>query len=195
MTKLLEAAKEAREALKENHERLRSEAGECYTDSETCKINLMVISDLSAAIRQAEAAPSPAAEREPVFWIDPINFKEALKQDTGTYLRYITRNPQQGDVALYTAPQSNAALERDVPEREGFYEKLWKEFCSLQSGDVQLLCEDAKRYRWLRDTRTTENDILEIACDDVNPPHFTLKTTNDLDSAIDAAIEREGKKA
>ena len=36
-------------------------------------------------------------------------------------------------------------------ETEGFYEKMWKDFVSLQRGDVQQLCKDAERYRWLRE--------------------------------------------
>jgi hypothetical protein len=34
--------------------------------------------------------------------------------------------------------------------RDGFYEKLWRDFCSIQSGDVQEMAKDAARYRKVR---------------------------------------------
>ena len=40
-------------------------------------------------------------------------------------------------------------MEKDN-EREGFYEQMWKDFVSLQRGDVQMICKDAERYRWLK---------------------------------------------
>lgn len=35
----------------------------------------------------------------------------------------------------------------DKTEREGFYEKLWRDFVSLQRGDVQQICREAELYR------------------------------------------------
>lgn len=34
--------------------------------------------------------------------------------------------------------------------REGFYEKLWKEFVSLQLGDVKKICDEAELFRRLQ---------------------------------------------
>ncbi len=45
---------------------------------------------------------------------------------------------------------STGGLERTNGEIvEGMYQKMWKDFVSLQRGDIQLLCKDAERYRWL----------------------------------------------
>ena len=36
-----------------------------------------------------------------------------------------------------------------LPVRDGFYEEIWRDFISLQSGDVKLLCRDVERYQEL----------------------------------------------
>lgn len=70
----------------------------------------------------------------------------------------------------------NDTGERMAAEREGFYEKMWKDFVSLQRGDARLLCEDAARYRWLRDGN---NDLEGL---------LPLVSGSDLDAEIDAAM-------
>lgn len=70
----------------------------------------------------------------------------------------------------------NDTGERMAAEREGFYEKTWKDFVSLQRGDARLICEDAARYRWLRDGN---NDLEGL---------LPLVSGSDLDAAIDAAM-------
>jgi len=42
---------------------------------------------------------------------------------------------------------------------EGMYQKMWKDFVSLQRGDVRLLCKDAERYRYF-----SESVALKEAC-------------------------------
>src|SRR3990167_6483930 len=45
------------------------------------------------------------------------------------------------------ASRAEAAVIKDEPsDREGFYEKLWKDFVSLQRGDVVGICERVERY-------------------------------------------------
>ena len=45
------------------------------------------------------------------------------------------------------AIRAEAAAIKDEPsDREGFYEKLWKDFVSLQRGDVVGICERVERY-------------------------------------------------
>ena len=58
-------------------------------------------------------------------------------------------------------------------ETEGFYEKMWKDFVSLQRGDVQQLCKEAERYRWLREQ------------------HWHNLSHELLDSMIDSEIAKE----
>ena len=41
---------------------------------------------------------------EPVLFIDPGNYEEAMKVDYGA-LRYLTRSPQKGDIPLCVAPK------------------------------------------------------------------------------------------
>ena len=75
--------------------------------------------------------------------------------------------------------------------KEGFYEKLWKDFCSLQRGDVTLVCRDAERYRYLRDHAHPDSDEgLFVASNEQNDwgNRYTKHYTgNELDIAIDAA--------
>lgn len=52
--------------------------------------------------------------------------------------------------------------------------------------------KDAARYRWLRDNNVGPSQIDRV-CDDCNPPFFTLKSGDDLDAAIDAAILARGQ--
>lgn len=82
---------------------------------------------------------------------------------------------QHGD----TAPAVAAPMS-DTPRMEGFYKKLWKDFCSLQSGDVQQLATNAMRYRFIRETEMTSE--VEHA----------LHTTrgSDFDKEIDTLIAR-----
>ena len=44
-----------------------------------------------------------------------------------------------------------AIQEAQKSEVEGFYEKMWKDFVSLQRGDATKMCVDAARWRWLRE--------------------------------------------
>jgi hypothetical protein len=43
-------------------------------------------------------------------------------------------------------------------EREGFYEKLWKDFVSIQRGDMQEICRCAERYRLWRTLQCADDD-------------------------------------
>lgn len=69
---------------------------------------------------------------------------------------------------------------------EGFYEKMWKDFVSLQRGDATLICKDAVRYRWLRQkifcNETGYLDVAEIPC------HWADPSNTEIDWAIDAAM-------
>ena len=42
-------------------------------------------------------------------------------------------------------------MDTSETEREGFYERMWKDFVSLQRGDAKQICVDAARYRWWRE--------------------------------------------
>lgn len=50
--------------------------------------------------------------------------------------------------------------------------------------------KDAARYRWLR-SENTNPAMIEIVSDDCNPPSVTLKCGEELDSEIDAAMQRD----
>jgi hypothetical protein len=41
-------------------------------------------------------------------------------------------------------------LERQLAEREGFYEKMWKDFVSLQRGDFQRIALEAEECRMVK---------------------------------------------
>ena len=104
--------------------------------------------NLSAAIRQAEAAPSPAAGQEPVTIV------------VGYGVQWF---PSAGYVPdgspLFTAPQSNAALERD-----------------------------AERYKWLR-YGDNDEPLLEFnKHSNCGRDDAWLLRTEKLDAAIDAAM-------
>jgi len=50
-------------------------------------------------------------------------------------------------IMLWNKRAEKAAAIKDEPsDREGFYEKLWKDFVSLQRGDVVGICERVERY-------------------------------------------------
>lgn len=59
---------------------------------------------------------------------------------------------------------------------EGMYQKMWKDFVSLQRGDVRLICEDAARYRWLKANH------LQTGTDS------WIRTGDDLEEVIDAEM-------
>lgn len=59
---------------------------------------------------------------------------------------------------------------------EGMYQKMWKDFVSLQRGDARLICEDAARYRWLKANHLQTG------------PDSWIRTGDDLEEAIDAAM-------
>lgn len=40
-------------------------------------------------------------------------------------------------------------------EREGFYERMWKDFVSLQRGDATLICVNAARWQHFADSPQT----------------------------------------
>lgn len=50
--------------------------------------------------------------------------------------------------------------------------------------------KDAARYRWLR-SENTGPSMIEVVSDDCNPPSITLKCEEELDLAIDAAMQRD----
>lgn len=50
--------------------------------------------------------------------------------------------------------------------------------------------KDAARYQWLR-SENTGPSMIEMVSDDCNPPSITLKCEEELDSAIDAAMQRD----
>ena len=68
-------------------------------------------------------------------------------------------------------------------EREGFFEKMWKDFVSLQRGDAKKMCTNAARYQWLRDG----NNDLEGICQSLSG--------EDMDKAIDDALVVPNNKA
>lgn len=58
-------------------------------------------------------------------------------------------------------------------------------------GTAQRLAElerDAARYRWLRCSSVGPSKIWELISDDCHPPQMTLKSMQELDAAIDAAM-------
>lgn len=70
----------------------------------------------------------------------------------------------------------------------------WREFASIQSGDVMSLVRGAERYRWLRDrSRIFASDPK------MNGNHWVIRATqhlrgDTLDDAIDAAIAAEKRE-
>ena len=66
---------------------------------------------------------------------------------------------------------------------EGFYEKMWKDFCSLQRGDVTRICKDAERYQWLKKQHQTNAPGWAVRGKDHEPLGY------DLDKEIDSAME------
>jgi hypothetical protein len=77
-------------------------------------------------------------------------------------------------------------MDKDT-EREGFYEKMWKDFVSFQRGDATLICKDAARYRWLRDVG---QDTVEVffATDNNSSGWGCWDSWADKDAGIDAAM-------
>ena len=67
-------------------------------------------------------------------------------------------------------------MSKDI-EREGFYEKMWKDFVSFQRGDAGLICKDAARFRWLK-----ENHLQ-------TGPDSWIRTGDDLEEAIDEGMK------
>lgn len=64
----------------------------------------------------------------------------------------------------------------------------------LQSPEVQALRKDAERYRFMRhpDTGPAKLDSLHNwVNDDCNPPYRELKYGDDLDAAIDTAMQEQ----
>ena len=77
----------------------------------------------------------------------------------------------------------------------------WAVYCemlyqAMQDGDlstgilnrVRAEALDAKRYQWLRSSSVGPAQIWELLSDDCSPPVMTLKSMNELDAAIDAAL-------
>ena len=60
---------------------------------------------LSCEVEKLLAQP----EQEPVVWIDPENYKQAIAKPDGA-LRYITRTPNDGDIPLYASPPKHEPL-------------------------------------------------------------------------------------
>lgn len=56
------------------------------------------------------------------------------------------------------------------------------------------LVRDAERYRWLRDPNNIANEISVLNDETPDSYYYTLKCGNELDAAIDAAIERDELK-
>lgn len=77
-------------------------------------------------------------KQEPVAWIHP------LYKESGFKLVGITRWSDDC-LPLYAAPippeQTGDALV------EGMYQKMWKDFVSLQRGDAKQICVEAELYR------------------------------------------------
>lgn len=65
---------------------------------------------------------------------------------------------------------------------EGMYQKMWKDFVSLQRGDARLICEDAARYRWLCENR----DVLLLT--GFFGDGCINRTIAEVHAAIDAAM-------
>ncbi len=67
-------------------------------------------------------------------------------------------------------------------EREGFYEKTWKDFVSLQRGDAKQICIEAARYRWLKENR----DVMLLTSFFGNG--CINRSLEEVDAAIDDAM-------
>ena len=82
-----------------------------------------------------------------------------------------------------TAIAESDALNLELQKRdelvEGMYQKMWKDFVSLQRGDARLICKDAARYRWLK-----ENHLQ-------TGPDSWIRTGDDLEEAIDEGMTRK----
>jgi hypothetical protein len=57
--------------------------------------------------------------------------------------------------------EAQEALEEIMEAKEGFYEKLWKDFVSLQRGDVSKIAVEAEEARRLREELAKKSTTLQ----------------------------------
>lgn len=115
---------------------------------------------------------------------------------------WLTRFVKNQDAALVNALCDKAMLGvmSEIPsaqsaerasEREGFYEKLWKDFVSLQRGDAAGVCEKVECYYREQESAAsaTRDSILEeaaLACEACDPMSGKPDTWEECAEAIRA---------
>lgn len=60
-----------------------------------------------------------------------------------------------------------------MSEREGFYEKLWRDFVSLQRGDVQQICKRVEKIETLFDAIKHGDEKHQAWLKEAIEKHFT----------------------
>jgi hypothetical protein len=86
-------------------------------------------------------------DRKPT-WVIPYDdrIKELEQQ-----LAEAKRDADEFEQVAANHINANEELRQQLAEREGFYEKLWKDFISLQRGDFQLIALEAEECRRVKE--------------------------------------------
>ena len=87
--------------------------------------------------------------------------------------------------AFLSQPEPQAMSAED---QEGFYEKLWKDFVSIQRGDAQRLCEKAERY-YREQQHMSAEEVREACVEIASGFHCGVPYENSGQETA-AAIER-----
>ena len=78
-------------------------------------------------------------------------------------------------------------LQAKIDNSEGFYEKVWKQFLSLQTGNVRQIAVMSSRYMWLRDEANQTREDTPCVSNDTFQTFFG----EELDAMIDAELMKE----
>ena len=125
---------------------------------------------LAEGSRALKAAESPAPSVE-------------LQDDLSQRLREYSAS--QWLLPVFTANLMREAAERlDAMRRD--QREGWIRAGQL-ADRIDALQADAERYRWLRNQRTSMNDLTRVINDDYQPPYIAIKFGDELDAAVDAA--------
>jgi hypothetical protein len=106
-----------------------------------------------------------------VLYIDPANLKAALESEEGA-LRYLTRKPSPGDVALYTTPQQTAG---------------WRPIMKQALEVLETIVQTADGRNWSGNMILDENSPIMGAARDVLQAAASLGTLPDSEQDPDRA--------